>query len=135
MGVKKVVSERIDQARTFADKVRDVYQEAYKKAVETSKDELGKVKSLEPRIRAAIGEGLQSAQTALDDFNQSLADKAIPAFRRGAVSKEQLNKKSEQVIEQSAKKSKVATATSDKAGSKQSKSRKRSSTAQTSKKS
>ena len=94
MGVKKIVAGRLDRARSFAEDVRAVYDDAYKKALEVKKGGLGViVKEIEPKVRGAIDEGFQGAQTALDNLNQALADKAIPAFRKRAVSKEKLDDK------------------------------------------
>jgi methionine synthase I (cobalamin-dependent) len=47
---------------------------------------------------------LQGAQTALDNLNQSLADRAIPAFRKRAVSKEKLDHKAKEIIKEVAAK-------------------------------
>lgn len=94
MGVKNLVSERLEKARSFADSVRTVYESAYSKATEMRKNGVNElVKDIQPRFRAAVEEGIHGAQTVLDEFNQSLADKAIPSFRKGAVSREQLEQK------------------------------------------
>lgn len=94
MGVKNLVSERLEKARSFADSVRAVYESAYSKATEMRKNGVNElVKDIQPRFRAAVEEGIHGAQTVLDEFNQSLADKAIPSFRKGAVSREQLEQK------------------------------------------
>ena len=99
MDVKKIVTDRLDRARSFAEDVRVVYDEAYKKALEVKKGGLGGiVKEIEPKLRGALDEGLQGAQAALDNLNQSLADKAIPAFRKRAVSKEKLDDKAKSVV-------------------------------------
>jgi len=99
MGVKNLVSERLEKARSFADSVRAVYESAYSKATEMRKNGVNElVKDIQPRFRAAVEEGIHGAQTVLDEFNQSLADKAIPSFRKGAVSREQLEQKAKGVL-------------------------------------
>jgi len=98
MGVKKIVTDRLDKARSFAESVRTVYEDAYKKAVDVSKGGFGGVvKDIEPKLRNVFDERLHSAQSALDNLNQSLADRAIPAFRKRAVSKEKLDHKAKEV--------------------------------------
>ena len=101
MSVKKIVTGHLARARSFADSVRGAYHDAYKKAVDVSRGSLVDLtKDIEPRIRSAVSDGLHGAQSALDDVNQSLADKAVPAFRKGAVSKEQLAQKARDVVKQ-----------------------------------
>ncbi len=98
MSVKSVVAGRLEKARSFADSLRSVYESAYSKATEVRKggvEEL--IKDIQPRFRTAVEDGIHSAQAVLDEFNQSLADKAIPSFRKGAVSREQLDKKAKGV--------------------------------------
>jgi len=99
MGVKKIVTDRLDKARSFSESVKRVYEDAYKKAIDTGKGGFGGlIKDIEPKFRNALDEGLHSAQVALDNLNQSLADKAIPAFRKRAVSKEKLDYKAKEVV-------------------------------------
>ena len=101
MGVKKIVADRLDKARSFAENVRAVYEDAYKKALDVKQRGIeGIVKDIEPRLKGVLDEGLQSAQTALDNINQSLADKAIPAFRKRAVSQEKLDYKAKKVVKE-----------------------------------
>lgn len=98
MGVKNVVAGQLEKAKEFADSVRAVYDSAYSKAMDMRKDSLnGLINDIQPKVRAAVENGIHGAQTALDDFNQALADKAVPAFRKGAVAKEQFNQKTEKV--------------------------------------
>lgn len=99
MSVKEIIVGRIDKARSFAESVRSVYEDAYKKAVDTSKGGFGGlVKDIEPKLRNVIDEGLHGAQTVLDNLNKSLADKAIPALRKKAVSKEKLDRKASKSV-------------------------------------
>ena len=105
MDVKKIVADRLDKARSFAENVRAVYEDAYKKALDVRKGGLdGIVKDIEPKLRGALDDGLQSAQAALDNINQSLADKAVPAFRKRAVSQEKLDHKAKKVVKEVAAK-------------------------------
>ncbi len=105
MGVKKLVTDRLDKARSFAEDVRAIYEDAYNKAIGVTKGGLeGVVKEIEPKLRGVFNEGLQGAQTALDNINQSLADKAIPAFRKRAVSQEKLDHKAKGVVKETAAK-------------------------------
>ena len=93
MGVKKIVTDRLDRVRSFAESVRAVYEESYKKAVDASKD-------IEPKLRCMLDDGLHSAKTNLDNLNQSLADRAIPAFRKRAVSQSDLDNKTKKVVKE-----------------------------------
>lgn len=98
MSVKNVVAGQLEKAKEFADSVRTVYESAYSKAMDMRKDSLnGLINDIQPKVRAAVESRIHSAQTALDDFNQALADKAVPAFRKGAVTKEQFSQKAEKV--------------------------------------
>ena len=99
MDVKKVISDRLERARVFSDNVRAVYEVAYDKAMEVRKGGVSElVSEIQPRVRAAVEEGLHGAQTVFDELNQSLADKAIPAFRKGTVLKSELQQKSKQAV-------------------------------------
>ena len=101
MSVKNVVAGQLEKAKEFADSVRAAYDNAYSKAMDMRKDSLnGLINDIQPKVRAAVENGIHSAQTALDDFNQSLADKAVPAFRKGAVTKEKFNQKAKKVKQQ-----------------------------------
>ena len=94
MSVKSVVAERLEKARLFADSVRTAYEGAYSKATNIRKGGVNElIKDIQPKLRSAVEDGIHNAQAVLDDFNQSLADKAIPSFRKGAVSREQLEQK------------------------------------------
>ncbi|UZE97444.1 hypothetical protein [Alkalimarinus alittae] len=104
MSVKRVIADRLEKAREFADSVRAVYEDAYSKADELRKgggNEL--IKEIHPAVKTTLEGGYQRAQTALDDFNQSLADKAIPSFRKSAVSREQLEQKAKGAQKKSVK--------------------------------
>jgi hypothetical protein len=108
MGVKKIVVDRLDKAKSFAESVRGVYLDAYQKAVDLGKGGLGElVKDIEPKVRAVIDEKVHSAQEAFDELNKSLADKAIPAFRKKAVSSELLEQKSKRAVKRKDNKSEV----------------------------
>jgi len=108
MGVKSVVAEKLEKARSFADNVRAVYESAYSKATEVRKNGVTElIKGIQPMFRVAVEDSIHGAQVVLDEFNQSLADKAIPSFRKGAVSREQLEQKAKR-----AKVSEVKLATS-----------------------
>lgn len=97
MDVKNVVADRLERARSFAESVRGVYEKAYRHATEMRKEGISElVRGIQPRVQAAVKEGVDEARSILDGVNQSLADKAIPTFRKGAVSKEQLEQKSKQ---------------------------------------
>ncbi len=99
MDVKKIVTDRLDKAKYFAESVKDVYLDAYQKALDVGKGGLGGlVKDIEPKVRAVIDEKVHSAQEAFDELNKSLADKAIPAFRKKAVSSELLEQKSKRAV-------------------------------------
>ena len=101
MSVKNTITNRWERARLFADNARTVYEAAYNKALDVRKGGVRElVNDIQPRVRAVVEDRLHGAQIALDEFNQSLADKAVPAFRKKAVSKEQLGQKSEQTESQ-----------------------------------
>ena len=93
MGVKKIVTDQLDRARSFAENIRTVYEESYKKAVDASKD-------IEPKLRCMLDDGLHGAKTSLDNLNQALADRAIPAFRKRAVLKGDLDNKAKKAVKE-----------------------------------
>jgi hypothetical protein len=84
---------RLERARAFSGKVRKVYKSAYDKAVGVGKDRLDEFvkasEDIEPKLRSAIDDKIQSANAIIDSLNQSLADKTIPKIRRKSVSSEE----------------------------------------------
>lgn len=87
---KSKVDERREAARGFAEHLRKVYGRAYEYAISTGREGLDDLvragRSVEPAIRKTIDERVHLVQEAFDDLNKSLAQKAIPGFRRQNIS-------------------------------------------------
>jgi len=86
---KSVVESRIERAKTFSEKVKNVYKKAYEAAIETGKERLDGIakarESIEPRIRSVIDQKIQSAHAVIDDLNQSLAKRSMPDIRKSSL--------------------------------------------------
>lgn len=87
MSVKSNLNNRIDQAKAFADKLRKAYHDAYEKAVEATSEKVDDLRKVGEHldgdaVRDAIATKIQAAHKMVDDLNRSLADKAVPAFRK-----------------------------------------------------
>ncbi len=87
MGVKSNINNRIDQAKAFADKLRKAYHDAYEKALEATSEKVDDLRKVGEHldagaVREAIATKVQAAHKIVDDLNRSLADKAVPAFRK-----------------------------------------------------
>ncbi|MCP5207089.1 MAG: hypothetical protein H7A01_07820 [Hahellaceae bacterium] len=87
MSVKSNINNRIDQAKAFADKLRKAYHDAYEKALEATSEKVDDLRKVGEHldadaVREAIATKVQAAHKIVDDLNRSLADKAVPAFRK-----------------------------------------------------
>ena len=97
MNVKAAVGDQLGRARSFAERVRAVYQRASQAALAAGKERLSELakagENLQPRIRTTFDESLIAAQALLDEFNQVLADRAIPPYRKAGVTQKRLEEK------------------------------------------
>jgi hypothetical protein len=87
MSVKSNINDRIEQAKAFAEKLRKVYRDAYEKAVEATTERVDGIRKVGDHldadaVREVIATKVQAAHKIVDDLNKTLADKAVPAFRK-----------------------------------------------------
>ena len=98
MSVRRIVGTQLERVKDVADQFRVTCGHAVEAALSAGKSgyaELVKTKEeLEPRVRAAVDEGIKTAQRLLDEFNQALAEQAIPTFRKASVTQKRLEEKS-----------------------------------------
>ncbi|MFE8073263.1 hypothetical protein QQM79_19555 [Marinobacteraceae bacterium S3BR75-40.1] len=89
MSLKDSMETRLEAARMRVEEIRGRYFSVSAKVVEQGSDRLAGLTRLTgllgPDLRETINQRISDVQSWLDELNQSLAEKAIPADRRAKV--------------------------------------------------
>ena len=98
MNIKQFVASQLEQAKALGERLREISREVQDAASLVRSEgvsELSRMRrTLEPKLRSTVSAGMQKVQKLFDELNQTLAEQAIPPFRKAGVSQKRLQEAS-----------------------------------------